>query len=382
MDLQKTRTWAEISLSAIEHNCRAIRSAVGSESTFLGVVKADGYGHGAVAVAAALRRAGAGYLAVACPSEALELRKSGESLPILILGAADAACAPAMAEADITMTAESREKAQALSEALAPGQRLKIHLKLDTGMGRLGFPAASDTCVDEAVAVLALDNLDAEGIFTHFAVSDEPDTGTDYTREQFALFRRRVAEIQTRSGKTFRLCHCANSGGVLHHRDGGVCLDMIRPGLLTYGVYPEESRGGLELRPAMAVRCRISAVTHHKKGDTISYGRTWTAERDCTLAVLPMGYADGLHRSLSGQLDVLIHGRRARQVGRICMDMCMVDITDLPGVRAGDVATVLGADGAGCITANELAAKADTIPYEILCAISPRVPRIYVEDRA
>lgn len=379
MDYQKTRTWAEISLSAIEHNCRAICAAVGPDCTFLGVVKADAYGHGAVAVAEALRRAGAGYLAVACPAEALELRESGETLPILILGAADAAFAPAMAAANITMTAESREKARALSEALEPGQTLKVHLKLDTGMGRLGFPAADDACVGDAAAVLAMENLDVEGVFTHFAVSDEPDTGVGYTEEQFALFTRRVTEMEACSGKTFRLRHCGNSGAVLHYRAQGFALDMVRPGLLTYGVYPDRDKGGLELRPSMSVRCRISAVTHHKKGDTISYGRTWTADRDCTLAVLPMGYADGLHRSLSGQTEVLIHGQRCRQVGRICMDMCMVDVTDLPGVMAGDVATVLGADGAECITANELAAKAGTIPYEILCAVSPRVPRLYMD---
>jgi len=377
MELQKTRTWAEISLSAVEHNCRSIREAMGPGCVFLGVVKADAYGHGAVETAAALRRAGAGYLAVACPSEALALRRAGETLPILILGAADAAVAPDMAAADITMSVENRAKAEALSAALAPGQTLKVHLKLDTGMGRLGFPAAEEGCVENAAAVLALENLDAEGIFTHFAVSDEPDTGTEYTRQQFALFTRRVEEIQQYSGRRFRLHHCGNSGAVLHYRQEGFGLDMVRPGLLTYGVYPDENTGGLELHPAMAVRCRVSAVTHHKKGDSISYGRTWTAERDCTLAVLPVGYADGLHRSLSGKLEVLIGGQRAKQVGRICMDMCMVDITDIPSVQPGDIATVLGSDGADCITANELARKAGTIPYEILCAISPRVPRVY-----
>lgn len=361
----------------MEHNCRSIRAAMGPNCVFLGVVKADAYGHGAVETAAALRRAGAGYLAVACPSEALALRQAGETLPILVLGAMDAAFAPAMAAENITVTVESLGKAEAFSKALAPGQILKIHLKLDTGMGRLGFPAAEDACVDAAMAVLALDNLDAEGIFTHFAVSDEPDTGTEYTRAQFALFTRRVEEIEKSSGKKFRLRHCGNSGAVLHYRQEGFGLDMVRPGLLTYGVYPEKPAGGLELQPAMALRCRVSAVTHHKKGDSISYGRTWTAERDCVLAVLPMGYADGLHRSLSGKLEVLIGGQRAKQVGRICMDMCMVDVTDIPHVQPGDIATVLGSDGAECITANELAYKAGTIPYEILCAVSSRVPRVY-----
>ena len=379
MDVQKTRTWAEISLSALEHNCRAIRAAMGPDCTFLGVVKADAYGHGAVKAAETLRKAGAGYLAVACPGEALTLRESGETLPILILGAAEAAFAPNMAEAGVTMAVDSRERAEALSKALLPGQRLKVHLKLDTGMGRLGFPAGEDAAVAEAAAVFALENLDVEGVFTHFAVSDEPGTGTEYTREQFALFTRRVREIEARIGKSFRLRHCANSGAVLHYREAGFGLDMVRPGLLTYGVYPDDNHGGLELRPVMAVRSRVAALTHHKKGDTISYGRTWMAERDCTLAVLPMGYADGLHRSLSGKLEVLIRGRRVKQVGRICMDMCMVDVTDLPGVESGDVATLFGSDGEAAISVNELADKAGTIPYELLCAVSPRVPRIYLD---
>ena len=379
MDTQKTRTWAEISLSAIEHNCRTIRAAMGADCTFLGVVKADAYGHGAAKVSEALRKAGCGYLAVACPREALALREAGETLPILILGAVDAAFAPDMAARSITMAVDSREKAEALSARLLPGQRLTVHLKLDTGMGRLGFSAVSENCVTDAAAVFALENLDVEGVFTHFAVSDEPDTGEEYTLNQFALFTRRVKEIEARSGKAFRLRHCANSGGVLHYRDKGFGLDMVRPGLLTYGVYPDANHGGLELRPAMAVRSRVAAVTHHKKGDTISYGRTWTAERDCTLAVLPMGYADGLHRALSGKVDVLIHGQRARQVGRICMDMCMVDVTDIPHVQTGDVATLFGTDGNGCISVDEVAARAGTISYEMLCAVSPRVPRVYVD---
>jgi len=233
--------------------------------------------------------------------------------------------------------------------------------------------------VAAAAAVFALENLDVEGVFTHFAVSDEPAAGEEYTLGQFDLFTRRVREIEARSGKTFRLRHCANSGAVLHYRDRGFGLDMVRPGLLTYGVYPDENHGGLELWPVMSVRSRVAAVTHHKKGDTISYGRTWTAERDCTLAVLPMGYADGLHRTLSGKLEVLLHGRRAKQVGRICMDMCMVDVTDLPPVQVGDVATLFGTDGEASISVDEVAAKAGTISYEILCAMSPRVPRVYVD---
>ena len=377
MDMQKTRTWAEISLDALRHNARALKAAAGEHSILLGVVKADAYGHGAPRTAAALREAGCGYLAVACVQEALELRSAGETLPILILGAVDAAFAPLMAEADVTLSVECAEKGRALSAALDHGRTLKIHIKLDTGMGRLGFPAKDDEALKAAAEVMCLPGLVPEGVFTHFAVSDTPG-GEDYTRDQFAAFTAAADALESLSGKKFSLRHCANSGGVLSYRDEGMCLDMVRPGIMTYGVYPDKDRGGVELIPAMTLRSRVCAVTRHKKGDTISYGRTWTAERDTTLAVIPIGYADGLQRCLSGKLTVAIRGVRVPQVGRICMDMCMLDVTDLPEVRVGDVATVFGPGDDGEATVSELAELAGTIPYELLCGVSLRVPRIYL----
>ena len=378
MDPNTTRTWAEISLSALKNNAAALIAALPGDSSLLGVVKADAYGHGAVRCAAALREAGCRYLAVACPAEALELRAAGETLPILILGAADAAAAQELAENDVTLAVESEEKGRTLSAALRPGRSLKIHIKLDTGMGRLGFRAGDGEAAAAAARVLSLPGLAPEGIFTHFAVSATPG-GEAYTREQFCRFTATADELERRWGKKFALRHCANSGGVLFFRGEGMCLDMVRPGLLTYGIYPDERHGGVELTPVMTLKSRVAAITHHKKGDTISYGRTWSADRDCTLAVLPIGYADGLHRCLSNRLEVLLHGQRARQVGRVCMDMCMVDVTDIPAVRVGDVATVFGPGTEGEPTAAELAVLAGTIPYELLCAVSPRVPRIYFE---
>ena len=376
-NLQTTRTWAEISVEALRHNARALRSAVGEKCILLGVVKADAYGHGAPVVAKTLREEGCGYLAVACVQEALALRAAGETLPMLILGAVDAEYASLMADRDVTLAVECAEKGRALSPALAPGQRLKIHIKLDTGMGRLGFPAGDRAALKAAAEVMGLPGLEPEGVFTHFAVSDTPG-GEDYTEKQFALFTAAAAELERLSGKKLRLRHCANSGGVLSFRDKGYCLDMVRPGILTYGIYPDAERGGLDLIPVMTLKSRVCAVTHHKKGDTISYGRTWTADRDCTLAVLPIGYADGLQRCLSGKLTVQLRGRRARQVGRICMDMCMVDVTDLPEVRPGDVAVIFGTGADGGPTVTELAELAGTIPYELLCDVSLRVPRISV----
>jgi alanine racemase len=282
-----------------------------------------------------------------------------------------------LAENGITQAVESGEKSRALSAHLLPGQELKVHIKLDTGMGRLGFPAGDRGALKAAAEVMGLPGLEPEGVFTHFAVSDTPG-GEDYTEKQFALFTAAAAELERLSGKKLRLRHCANSGGVLSFRDKGYCLDMVRPGILTYGIYPDAERGGLDLVPVMTLKSRVCAVTHHKKGDTISYGRTWTADRDCTLAVLPIGYADGLQRCLSGKLTVQLRGRRARQVGRICMDMCMVDVTDLPEVRPGDVAVIFGTGEDGGPTVTELAELAGTIPYELLCDVSLRVPRISV----
>lgn len=378
MELRMTRTWAEISLDALRANAKNMLAVLPGGTILLGVVKADAYGHGAVRCAAALREAGCGYLAVASPGEALELREAGETLPILILGAVDPALAPELADHRITLAAESLDKARALSAALRPGQTLRIHIKLDTGMGRLGFRAADAAQLAAAAEALTLPGLEPEGIFTHFAVSDEPG-GEDYTHRQFRLFTDAADELERRWGGRFRLRHCANSGALLFYRDEGMCLDMVRPGLLTYGMYPDERTGGVALTPVMEFKSRVAAVTHHKKGDTISYGRTWTAERDCALAVLPVGYADGLLRCLSGRLEVLLRGRRVRQVGRICMDMCMLDVTDLPEVRVGDTATIFGRGTDGAPTASELAALAGTIPYEIVCAVSKRVPRIYLE---
>ena len=379
MDMQKTRTWAEISLGALRHNVETIRAALPRNCALMGVVKADGYGHGAVSAARTLREAGAAYLAVACPEEAIFLRTAGETLPILILGASDAEWAPVLAENGIAQTVECVEKGRALSAALRPGQTLKIHIKLDTGMGRLGFRATDEDALWEAAEVMHLPGLEPEGVFTHFAVSDT-EGEEDYTWAQFENYVEGVQFLQEAAGRGFAIHHCANSGAVAAFREEGFCLEMVRPGLLTYGIGPMEhgDTGGLDLIPAMELKSRVAAVTHHAKGDTVSYGRTWTAERDCTLAVLPIGYADGLQRCLSGKLEVLLRGQRVKQVGRICMDVCMLDVTDVPGVEPGDEVTVFGRGTDGAPTACELAELADTIPYEILCGVSPRVPRVYL----
>ncbi|MGN1001229.1 MAG: alanine racemase [Oscillospiraceae bacterium] len=370
MDLAKSRTWVEVSLEAIRGNVRAIRAALPRETRFLGVVKANAYGHGAVPVAKAILEAGGEYLAVACLSEAAELREAGITAPILILGVTPAEFAPELLRLDVTQAVSGLDYARELSARLTGP--LKCHLKLETGMGRTGFPCGEDKLAD-IIEALSLPKLDFEGVFTHFAVSDS--VGDPFTQQQHRRFVDTVEKLEKASGRRFAIKHCANSGAVINYKE--MAHDMVRPGVITYGMYPAPETGGISLRPALSLRTRVYAITEHKLGDTISYGRAFTVERDTRLAVLPIGYADGLSRNLSGRMDVLLHGKRCPQVGRICMDMCMVDITDLPQCRVGDVATVIGADGGERILADELAEKLGTIHYEITCGLSVRVPRLY-----
>ncbi len=372
-DLQK-RTWAEIHLDNIAGNVLAMREKLPAGCRFLGVVKADAYGHGAVPVAKKLESIGCEYLAVACIDEAIELREAGVKAPILILGYTPPVCAGELVRYGITQAVGSLAMARALSEK-AGDKRVRAHIKLETGMGRTGFRVLNPQELNEAAEALKLPGLDVEGVFTHFAVSDE--FGDPFTQEQFSRFTNAVSALEASRGRRFDVRHCANSGAVINYPE--YSLDMVRPGIATYGLYPAKETGGILLRPGMSLRSRIVQVTSHEAGDTISYGRKFRADGPMRIAVVPIGYADGLHRTLSGQLEVLIRGRRCRQLGRICMDMCMVDVTALGDARPGEVATIFGRDGDMEISVDELAEKAGTISYELLCAVSPRVPRVYSE---
>lgn len=338
----------------------------------MGVVKANAFGHGAVPAAKAMLEAGAEYLAVACLAEAGELRAAGISAPILVFGVTPPDFAGTLEELNLTQTVGSLSYARRLSERLHG--ELKVHLKLDTGMGRLGFAAGDGVQMREMAEALGLPKLSFEGVFTHFAVSDCPGDG--FTDEQYARFTGAVEQAERVLGHRFEIRHCANSGAVINYKE--LALDMVRPGLISYGMYPARERGGLSLLPALELKSRVCAITEHFPGDTISYGRTYKLSEPKRLAVVPIGYADGLHRALSGKIDMLIRGQRCPQVGRICMDMCMVDISALPDCAEGDVVTVIGRDGSEQILADELAEKAGTINYEITCAITARVPRVYV----
>lgn len=372
MNTVKKRTWAEISLENIVHNMKAIRASLPAGTKFLGVVKADAYGHGAVPVAHALEKNGADYLAVSCLDEALELRDAGVLMPILILGHTPVDHVPELIDAHLTQTVTNRAKALEYDAAAkAHGGTLKIHIKLDTGMGRLGFLCAGGHFargVQNVLDACRCEHLEAEGIYTHFAMSDEPGEDCEkYTRAQFRLFTDMVEALKA-EGCVFALRHCANSGAVVNYPE--MALDMVRPGLLLYGY---GDGGKLGLKPCMRIFTRISTIKIYDEGTSISYGGIYTTGKKTRMGVLGIGYADGLFRCLSNRCAFAVGGGMAPQRGRICMDMCMIDLSELPQANVDCPVEIFGEDA----SLEALAEAAGTIPYELMCSISKRVPRVY-----
>lgn len=376
------RTWAEVSLDNLEHNYRAIKNHIPEGCRFLGVMKADAYGHGAVPLSHALCELGAEYLAVSNLEEAIQLRRGGVRAPMLILGYTPASFADTMVFMDITQEVHSLEYAKELDTALTgTNYILNVHLKLDTGMTRIGFFAYDhERTLPELLEVCGLPHLHVEGVFTHFCVADSKAPEDEaFTRTQYARFTAMLDALAAH-GIRPELRHCASSGATILYPE--LALDMVRPGIATYGHAPsEDAEGILDLRPLMTVRTTVAQLREIPAGTSISYGRTYTAERDMRVAVLPIGYADGLLRGLSGKVSFRIRGKMARSVGRICMDMCMVDVSEIPGIRVGDEAALFGYDTDGTLLPCErIAQQAGTISYEILCGISKRIPRIYMQD--
>ena len=375
MTRDTARTWAEVSLGNLEHNYRALR-ACAPDSKFLATVKANAYGHGALPVARRLSELGADYLAVACLDEGAALRRAGVAAPILILGYTQPQLAPEAVELNLTQTVFTPELAQALSQAAgAAGRRAKIHLKADTGMSRLGALAHDpQAAAKELAALCALPHLEPEGIFTHFADADGDE---EYTMLQFTRFLDVLAQLEEKYGRTFEIRHCAASAAVLKYP----CthLDMVRPGIALYGHYPDPSCQGLDgpgLKPVMSLYSRVAAVRDFPGGTPVSYGRTACLGGDGgRLAVLPIGYADGFHRMLSNESGVWLEGECRQIVGRVCMDMCMIGLPPPSGVKPGDVAEIFGEH----LPIEWHARAAGTISYELLCAVAPRVPRVYLD---
>ena len=370
------RTWAEVDLDALAHNYRQARRMIGAGVRYLGVVKADAYGHGAVQVGRKLEALGADYLAVSSLDEARELRHGGISMPILILGHTPPEMVPELICHHITQTVSARAKAEEYSAAAAAcGGTLRVHIKVDTGMSRLGFLVRGehfDGGVEAIAASCRLPHLEAEGIFTHFAAADEDDPGSEaYTREQFDVFQRVLAALADR-GQIFAIRHCANSGALARYPE--MYLDMVRPGIALYGAGADAQR--LDLRPVMTLKSCVSTIKIFDPDTDISYGRTYRTREKTRVGVLPIGYADGLFRGLSGRMSVWTEEGPAPVLGRICMDMTMVNLTGLSHVHVGDAVELFGQRQRVDVLAEILG----TIPYELTCAVSKRVPRLYLEN--
>lgn len=374
------RTWADISLDNLQHNYKEIRSRLSSDCRFLGVVKADAYGHGAVPVSRYLTELGAEYLAVSNIEEAVQLRQGGIRGPILILGYTPAVYAEQLARLGLRQEIHSLEYARQLNERLkGSNRRLRIHLKLDTGMSRLGFFAYHcEKTVDEIKEVSQMEHLIIEGIFTHFPVADSIDGADEnFTRTQFERFMAMLSTLKG-AGIEPQIRHCCNSGATIQFPE--YALDMVRPGLATYGVLPcSDLRGMINLKPVMQLRSTIFQIRDFDPLITVSYGRTYTTLDPTKIAVVGLGYADGLSRSFSGNISFLLHGKRVPQIGRICMDMCMVDISRVPDAKVGDVVTIFGTDGEERIDVDDMTNRLRTVPYELLCSINKRIPRIYMD---
>lgn len=372
--------WAEINLDAAAANMRQLRKLVGPDVLIASVVKANAYGHGAVEMSETYLESGADQLAVAYLDEGIELRQAGITAPILILGHTDGCRAAELVAHGIDPAVFHEEDARCFSqEAVRQQRNARLHIAVDTGMGRIGFfPKEESIAAIKRIA--SLPNITIAGMFTHFSVSDMADAeSVAYTQEQYRKlqwFYRRLQEEHI----SVPVCHCSSSAATLEFPD--FHCDMVRPGIIQYGCQPSDEvvSKAFVPQPVMSLRCCISHVKLVEAGETISYGRHFTAKRRTKIATLPIGYADGYSRLLSNKACVLVHGRRVPQVGNICMDQCMIDVTDIPDAAVGDEVVLFGSQGNASVPLEELSHLIGTIDHEILCNINRRVPRIYIKN--
>ena len=377
------RTWAEISLNAIEHNYNVIRNKVADDTKVCCVIKADGYGHGAVELSQIYEKLGADFFAVSNIDEGIEIRKSGSKLPIVILGYTPVSEAENLAEYDISQAVFSLEYAKELSEKCVEKDCIcKMHIKVDSGMSRIGFMCQEfprdEYSIEEICEACCLPNLEVEGLFTHFCVSDEDAEGREFTNKQYENFIH-VRDSLKKRGVDISVVHCSNSGAIEDYPE--TCCDMVRAGIILYGLAPSSKiQNNLNLIPAMTLKSTVAYVKNLKKGADISYGRTFTAPKDMKIATVPIGYADGFIRQNAKDGYMLVNGKKAKIVGRICMDQTMLDVTDIEDVKTGDEVVVFGTGENGEPTADSLAENTGTINYETVCLVGKRVPRIYIKD--
>jgi alanine racemase len=369
-------TWAEISLDALEHNLHAFRKAIPAHMKIMAVVKANAYGHGAVEVAEEAVRCGANYLAVAFLDEALELRRAGITCPVLVLGYTPPECLELAVSERITLTVYSEDILDAIMQRGTNGERLNIHIKIDTGMGRLGV-LAGDEAVDFIEKALQLPGVNVEGLYTHFACADERDKS--YTYGQYGRFQSIVEHFRGKNIE-FDYLHTGNSATAIDCPE--LSYNMVRLGISLYGLYPSEevSRQNVDLRPVMSFKTTVVRIRTLPPGSGISYGSIYRTRGEEQIATLPVGYADGFTRLLTERGHALIHGRKVPVVGRICMDQCMINVTGVENVRIGEEVVLFGRQGEAEISADELARALGTINYEITCMVADRVPRVYIRN--
>lgn len=377
-DLKKIRAaWAEVDLDALAHNMREVRRLAKKNALVTAVIKADGYGHGAKKIAQTLLDNGADRFAIAVVDEGIELRRAGFKVPILILGFTDKERAEEIISNDLESAVYSWDLAEAISkEAQRQGKTAKVHVKIDSGMGRIGLQPNNDS-VQLIKKISQLPNVVIEGIFTHFAVADAKDKA--YTEGQYEKFRWICNELELENVK-INIRHCGNSATIIDLPD--MHMNMVRAGIILYGLEPSDEvlLDRIDLKQVMSLKVRIAHVKEIEAGQSVSYGRKFIAEKKTKIASLPIGYADGYTRMLSGKAEALVKGKKVPVVGRICMDQCMIDVTGIDDVKVGDEVVLFGKQDGSFIHIDELAEKLGTINYEIVCMIGKRVPRVYIKD--
>jgi alanine racemase len=375
--LDSPLVWAEVDLKAIAHNIRELRRITNPKARFMAIVKANAYGHGIIEVARQSLENGAEALGVANIEEGIQLRKAGIDAPVLIFGYTSPVHVKKLIEFDLTQTVYSYETSRALSEAVAAyGKKIKVHIKVDTGMGRLGLlRGITDSAVSEVESISRLPMLELEGIYTHFATADKSDRS--YAGKQFEIFMDFLNQLRI-AGLEIPVTHAANSAAIINMPE--THLDMVRAGISIYGLYTSEEvdRSIMKLKPAMELKTKIIHLKKVPAGFKVSYGTTYETEKPTTIATVSIGYADGLNRLLSSKGRMLVCGQSAPIVGRVCMDMTMLDVGKIPEIAFGEEVVVFGKQGNASISVDEIASTINTINYEVVSTIMERVPRIYL----
>lgn len=381
MNTYLRRTWAEVNIDAVQHNFKSIKNTLDKNTQIMCVIKADAYGHGAVFLAKLYEKIGASRFAVSNIEEAIQLRENGITLPVLILGFTPASFAKTLADNNISQAVFSEEYANELSKyAVENNVTVKIHIKLDTGMSRIGFMYQNiqrdSNSINEIEQVCKLPHLETEGIFTHFAVSDEAQEGQKTTLHQLECFSAAVEKLKDKN-INFSVIHCSNSGAIIDYKQAH--FNCVRAGIILYGLAPSSKLNGkLDLIPAMQIKSVIAQIKTVEPNSPVSYGCTYITNKSTKIATVPIGYADGYTRSLSNRAYMTVNGQKANVIGRVCMDQIMLDVSDIDNINVGDEVVVIGDGQNDTLSFDDMAKMTGTINYELVCLVGKRVPRVYI----